>query len=97
MHQSTDEFIALLAPSFFDSLERAPSSAFGCWPDGRIAYLNPAYARFAEDNGGGPDFLARWGLGCSALDVVVPPLDTFFRERFSQALAGRVTSFTYEC
>lgn len=90
-------FTSLLPATLLDAVERELATVFGCWPDGRIAYFNSAYEAFARDNGGGPEFLTKWGLGCSIFDVTAPPLVPFFREHFVDALDGHVATYVYEC
>lgn len=74
------------------------STIIGVDADLRIALLNPAYARFAEQNGGGPRFLERWGLGASLMAAIPEVLTPFYGPRFRAALAASEPwQHTYEC
>lgn len=60
-------FLPLLEAFDLDALEALDDSVVGAFADGRIGYVNAGYVRFAEANGGGPEFMARWGVGAPML------------------------------
>ncbi len=91
-------FLALLEPALAQRLEARRDSACGLWPDLTIAYVNPAWQRFARSNGAGGGFSARWCEGANFLDGVGTPLREYYRQHLAGALEGR-SSWTseYEC
>lgn len=101
-HRSTPEFAADLARELhLASLESHPWPVVGLRGDGTIGYINPAWSRFAHDNGDGPEVDQHWSLGANYFDAIAAPLRAFYR----QLLAGaphRDTSLKphaheYEC
>ncbi len=98
----TDAFRPLLAGFSEDALEWADGTIFGIDAQDRLAYLNPAYFRFAEANDGEPGISTRWGLGASVMEATPPVLRAAYRERFA-ACRGRAGSaepplqHEYEC
>jgi hypothetical protein len=66
-------FSRLLADRL-DDVESASETIVGTWPDGTIAYVNPAYLEFARANGAPVDFEQRWGVGAQLLDSVPEPM-----------------------
>ncbi len=95
-------FAARLAPHFLlEQLELHPASIFGLAPDGKLAYVNPAWVRFAQENGAvGYGMPQRW-IGHRYLDVIAEPLRTFYSELFELAPRAGSTlqpvSHVYEC
>lgn len=80
------------------ALEGHPGPVYAVDRDYRIAYANPAYFAFAQENGGGPDFAAAWGVGRSLLDAVPPALQPYFQGMLRRCLGGReVWDHEYEC
>lgn len=70
----------------------------GLWPDLAIAYVNPAWFRFAERNGAGPEFFEQWTLGRSMLDAVPDALRPHYIAAYEQCLqTGEPWSEDYEC
>lgn len=96
-------FVPLLREMSFEELERHPESVVGLWPDSRIAYVNPAWNRFAAENGGQPQIGDRWGLGAHYLDAVSDPLRPFheglLRRSVEQTTASemRPVGHEYQC
>ncbi len=103
MHTLADAtFTALLADRFpAGMLDAHPSSVFGIWPDGRLAYLNPGWYEFAIANGGYPAIENQWDIGANYLDAVTPPLRPFYRALLARApevgAAQHPLSHEYEC
>lgn len=95
-------FAERLAPHFvLENLEAHPASIFGLLPDGNIAYINPAWVRFALENGASlPDENLAW-MGQRYLDVIAAPLKPFYEQLFSLApnagAALQPVSHVYEC
>lgn len=79
-------------------LEEHDQPIYGMRPDGEIAYVNPAYLRFADEHGAGEEIRESWGVGANAYDAMVGPLKQFYRERFTEcARRGVVWDHLYEC
>jgi len=90
-------FVTLLQGHDLDALERSAETIFGLWPDLRLAYLNPAWHRFAADNGA-PDLARSWPLGRSLVDAISGPLQQYYRTFYTFALERPTPSnLTYEC
>ncbi len=97
-----DGFAERLAPHFvLEQLESHPSSIFGLFPEGQIAYVNPAWVHFALENGALTTGPASEWIGQRYLDVIVEPLKPFYEQLFSLAPdAGsdvQPVSHVYEC
>jgi PAS domain-containing protein len=88
-------FPELLRPAFdAAALEQVESNIAVLDADGHILWVNPAWVRFAQENGAE----ARTPEGGSYFDAISPPLRDFYREAFSKALAtGGVFDQEYEC
>lgn len=97
-----EKFVALLGSHFeLQSLEESPVTVYGLLPDFTIAYVNPAWSRFAEDNDGQPAIANAWGVGSRYLDAIALPLRPFYQGLVERA-AGRDQSLhplthQYEC
>ncbi|HVV98963.1 MAG TPA: hypothetical protein VHB77_01415 [Planctomycetaceae bacterium] len=92
------EFLSLLEGFELRGLEQDPGTIFGLWPDLRLAYVNPAWTRFAAENGGEPDISRDWGLGASIASAIAEPLRPFFLECYGRCLAeARPWVHIYEC
>ncbi len=95
-------FAERLAPHFvLEQLESHPASIFGLFADGAIAYINPAWIRFARENGGFVTGPSNAWLGQRYLDVIAEPLRPFYAQLFTLAPdAGsglQPVSHVYEC
>lgn len=94
-------FGALLDQMSLADLERNPSVIFGLWPDLTLAYVNPAWYRFARENGGEPEISRAWDLGRNVMDAVTPLLQPFYREFFGRQLDPaapcQLSQHEYEC
>jgi hypothetical protein len=83
----------------FDSglLESDEHIIYGLWPDMRLAFLNPGYWQFAQQNRGRTIY-DEWGLGTSLLDAISPPIRTFFATNYQRCLdEGCTWDHCYEC
>lgn len=85
-------FPAFLTPAFdARALELFESSIAVLDPEGSILWRNPAWDRFAKDNGGEGEY-------ASYFDGIAPPLRDFYRSVFTNALeTGEVYEQDYEC
>lgn len=94
----TDGFASAIEGYDVAALADDASTIIGVDADLRIALYNPAYTRFAEQNGGGSQFLERWGLGASLVAAIPEVLTPFYVPRFRAALtATEPWRHTYEC
>ena len=81
-------------------IEAHAGTVFGLWRDLRLAYFNPWWLKFAEENDGEPSISLDWGLGRSLLDSVPDILRPFYRDLYGNALQqGRLPPLQheYEC
>lgn len=91
-------FLSLLEPELVRDLETRRDSACGLWPDLRIAYVNPAWARFGARNGGGAETRQRWSEGGAFLAGVGSPLRTYYDTHLRKVLeSGEPWDSEYEC
>ena len=93
--------LALPFPEFLEAafdlpaLERVESTIAVIDPAARLLWVNPAWHRFARENGGEESVFAG---SESYLDGIAPPLKDFYRSVFANALAtGEVFEQDYEC
>lgn len=83
-------------------VEQHAGTAFGVWPDFRLAYLNPAWFEFGRVNQGEPRLSVEWTLGRSVFDAIPQVLQDFYRTLFSEAMGNakpgpRPPAHCYEC
>ncbi len=96
------DFKPILSRGFqLEELDAQTSAVIGLWRDAKIAYLNPAWHRFAADNGGQPEIERCWGLGRDYLAAIAQPLRPYY-ERLLLTAPTRQESLTprshaYEC
>jgi hypothetical protein len=96
-------FAALLRRHHFESFEsgalgEAPDVVVGLWPDHRIAYVNPAWFRFAEENGAASEFARDWTVGRSLMDAVPEVLRPEYEAGYARCLrSGKPWHEDYEC
>ncbi|MGN6545027.1 MAG: hypothetical protein ACTHK7_08250 [Aureliella sp.] len=91
-------FLPLLAEFEMDELEQAGGTIYGLWPELTLAYMNPAWFRFAEENGAPASFATQWGLGRCIVDAIAEPLRPFFIENYGRCLEqSRPWEHIYEC
>lgn len=92
------EFKRLLKGFKLTRLEDHHGSVYGLWPDFRLAYVNPAWFRFAEENGGEPDISTRWSLGASFLDAFPSVVVSYYETSCRSCLeTGERWEHRYEC
>jgi PAS domain-containing protein len=88
-------FPSFLEPAFStDALEQPDTTIAVIDRDARILWVNPAWDRFARDNGASENLDALE----SYLDGISPPLRDFYRDVFDRALlTGNIFEHDYEC
>ena len=80
-----------------EALAKESSTLVAVDPEGTILWVNPAWWRFAQDNGG-QQVLTRYGIGSSYYDGIGGNLRDYFVSAFRDALARmRVFEQDYEC
>lgn len=98
MAASDNEFESLLTGFSRDDLEKHHDAIYGLWPDYRIAYVNPAWHRFAAENGGEPAIGTRWSYGACILDAMSEVLVSFYESAYRRCLdTGERWEHQYEC
>ncbi len=98
MWKLDDRFAKLLMDHDLDKLNAHAGTICGVWADYRIAYLNPAWFKFAKTNDGEPDISSRWGLGTSILDCVEGEIRDIYASWFEFCLQSRQSwSHDIEC
>jgi hypothetical protein len=96
--QSDPAFVPLLGGFPASALEASASTVFGLWPNLELAYLNPAWFRFAAANEGEPMISRDWGLGRNVLDSASPVIRPFFEENYARCLrTARPWVHIYDC
>jgi hypothetical protein len=64
----------------------------------RLAYLNPAWQRFARDNGGEPAISGNWGLGRPLLEAIPVDLKPYYRTGYQDCrTSGKPWHHEFEC
>ncbi len=95
--QVDGRFVAVLGAHSVQALEAESGAVVGIWPDGRIAFSNGAWQRFALSNAGA-DVLVRWPLGADLLSGISGGLRDYYASAFARALArGEAWEQTYAC
>ncbi len=90
-------FLELLEPFDLGELQRDEDVVFGLWGDLTLAYVNPAWRRFATDNGGW-DVPERFPLGSSLLSAIQGDVLPFYEDALRGVLdANRPWEHDYEC
>ncbi len=98
MSQLADEFRLPLRRYSLPDLRAHSGTIYGLFSDLRLAYLNPAWFRFAAENGGEPRISEEWTLGRSILDSIPSPLRDFYERHFHECLrTATVWKHEYEC
>ncbi|MDR9435354.1 MAG: hypothetical protein RI563_00650, partial [Thiohalophilus sp.] len=80
-------FRQLLAQHFSIALlEQHPGTVYGLWPDLTLAYMNPAWFRFARYNQGEPVISTDWRRGRRITDALPEVLHPFYVELYLRGL-----------
>lgn len=96
--RSVVDFTTLLQGYDLADLEEHKGVIYGLWPDLRLAYVNPAWYRFATSNGGEPALATRWKLGVSILDAFAPVLRSYYEAAYRRCQdSGKRWEHEYEC
>ncbi|TDY03862.1 aldo-keto reductase family protein [Thiohalophilus thiocyanatoxydans] len=94
-------FEQLLAQHFsLATLEQQPGTVYGLWPDLTLAYMNPAWFRFARDNQGEPAISWQWQRGRAVTEALPDVLHPFYVELYLRGLEqqdDRPLEHAYEC
>ncbi len=94
-------FRQLLAQHFSIALlEQHPGTVYGLWPDFTLAYMNPAWFRFARDNQGEPVISTDWIRGRRITDALPEVLHPFYVELYLRGLensSDQPLLHDYEC
>ncbi len=92
------EFKNLLRNHNVEDLSAHSGVIYGVWADFCLSYLNPAWFRFAKENGGEPHISAEWGLGRSILDCISGEVRKFYEAKWNACLnAQEVWTHDYDC
>ena len=92
------EFKKLLGRRNFADLETHAGTIYGVWKDYRLAYMNPAWFRFAKENEGEPGISTDWGIGQSIMDCLSGEIKEFYASKFKTCLdSNSVWHHEYEC
>lgn len=83
-------------------MDRHPGTVVGLNHELSIAYLNPAWFRFARDNDGEPAISTEWGLGRPLMEAVPEVLQPLYLPLFRSMLIGEISNqhprqIEYEC
>ena len=79
-------------------LQNASGAVYGLWPDLTLAFLNPAWFRFAAEDRGEPAISRDWTLGRCVLEAIPLPLRAFFEGNYRRSLMeARPWEHIYEC
>ncbi|MDH3317271.1 MAG: hypothetical protein OER43_16100 [Gammaproteobacteria bacterium] len=98
MQYLDESFAAFLVDHDLDKLERYAGTVYAVRADFRLAYMNPAWFRFAEENGGEPAISRRWQLGAPVMPAISATLRSFYEIRFRACLqGGEPWMHDYEC
>lgn len=98
MQYLDESFAPSLEEHDLEALERYAGTVYAIRPDFRLAYMNPAWFRFAEINGGEPDISRRWPLGAPVMPAISAALRSFYEIKFRACLhRGEPWNHDYEC
>jgi hypothetical protein len=85
---------------FFDleALAERATAIYAVDADLRLAYLNPAWFRFSDENGGATAIDRYWDLGRNVLDACAPLLRPFYEAAYGSAMVtGETWEHDFEC
>lgn len=90
-------FASRLTQEQIEACEAAADVVYGVDADGRLAFTNAVWDRFAHDNGG-EALIAAWPLGRSVWESVPEVLGRFYRQGIERyAAGGEPWEHDYEC
>ncbi len=98
----TPAFNALIGKERLEILNQHPSTVYGLDAQLNIAYLNPAWFAFAQENGNQRFLEHEWVLGKNIFDAIPDALVSFYKNLFISNLDGNRSAFApkqldYEC
>jgi len=101
-HYITLEFEALIGTSRLESLNNHPSTVYGLNSEFNISYLNPAWFKFAKENGNNIFVINEWSLGRNIFDSIPDVLMSFYKDLFESTLKEKESPIIsrqseYEC
>jgi hypothetical protein len=100
-HCITPEFAQLIGQSRLKSLNDHSSAIYGLDSQLRLAYLNPAWFRFAQDNSADDLFTETWALRRPIFDAIPEVLLPFYEELHDCVMGGpqkiHPDNIEYEC
>lgn len=97
LRHCTRDFERLLADFRPETLDGHDQSVVGIRPGGEIAYVNPAYFRFAAENGG-ERVPIDWSVGANLFEAIRGPQRPFYVDHLAACLASEEPwSHEYEC
>jgi hypothetical protein len=79
-----------------DWFESSSHVAFALDASFAITAVNQAYRDSATEHASA-EFLPRWGVGCSIISAIAPPLRGFYEELFRRGFADDPIQHTYQC
>lgn len=92
------QFESLLKSFETESLESHHGAVLGLWSDFKLAYVNPAWFRFARENDGEPAITRRFGIGTFILDAIGDELRPFYEQALRRCSTREVPwEHEYEC
>ena len=81
-----------------DTLAAQEHTIYGLDATWRLAYVNPAWFRFAAENDGLPQIIRDWPLGRDVLDACAPELRVFYADVYDAVLrSGTLWEHDFEC
>jgi hypothetical protein len=98
----TPEFESIIGESRLESLNSHPSTVYGLDSEFKISYLNPAWFKFSEENGGEVFTNDEWSLGRNIFDCIPDVLELYYRKLFDSTFEevespGISIQSEYEC
>ena len=101
-HYITPEFAELIGESRLESLNSHPNTVYGLDSKFNISYLNPAWFKFAEENGNNIFISNEWSLGRNIFDAIPEALQLFYKDLFELTLKEKKSPVIsrqsdYEC
>lgn len=91
------DFLELMGEALVGAVDREPSSTFGVWRDGTLAFVSGGWSRMAFDNNGA-QVLREWPLGRSVWEAVPDVLQGHYRDLWRRVLESQeACEHEYEC
>lgn len=92
------DFAELLRDHRVDGLNEHDGVVYGLFADYTLGYMNPAWFRFAQQNGGEPQISRDWPLHRSVLDCADGALRGYLASGLDRCLqSGETWEHEYEC